>query len=104
MTFNFADEMYVNSVLLVQNSPDSILGEEPVESLLEYYAAQWDIHIGNNPDWRKNPKCNSEPHLDSSFRDHWSLITLKSPEKYVPAYGFDDWCNMSGKYVTFVAQ
>ena len=103
-TFKFNKDYFVHSVLLVQDVGSGILGSTSTENLDKKYATQWDVHIGDSPDWRDNPKCTLTPLLAADYRDstkNWSEGVYEGTE--VPAYGFVKYCNMSGQYVTFVA-
>ena len=70
---------------------------------VEKYTSQWDVYIGNDSDWKKNTKCTLEPRLAADYKDRVNNWGDSSGEK-VSDYGFVEWCNMSGKYVTFVAR
>ena len=56
-----------------------------------------DIHIGNDPDFKKNPKCPGSPYLtcenppcDQTIEENWQN-------------GFNAWCGpMPGQYVSLV--
>ena len=69
------------------------------------YATKFDVHIGDNADWRKNPKCNPSPLLRKDYKDRTSSF-LKDGDarpREVPNFGFEVWCNMFGNYVQVVA-
>ena len=62
------------------------------------------MYIGNDPLWSKNPKCPGGPHLKSTYDDYFDKWASNSHGKSTsPAYGFEVWCNMSGRYTFFVA-
>ena len=105
MTFKFNKEYYIDSVLLVQDVLGGFLGIVSIDTLDTSYATQWDIFIGNDPDWRNNAKCTLTPRLAADYNDRvkdWSAGGTEGKE--VPDYGFVEFCNMTGEYVTFVAR
>ena len=99
-TFSFEKEVFINQVLFVQTTNWSLLGDMTDSYLKGTYATQWDIYVGSDPDWQKNTKCNSEPHLAEDYNDHQFVGELDG--KRGPAYGFTDFCNAPGLYVHFV--
>ena len=49
--------------------------------------------------WSDNPKCPGGPYLKATYDDYLD----EYPNKLVPAFGFEAWCNMSGQFTFFVA-
>ena len=56
--------------MLVEGVKWGKLGDIVDIGLQMHTAAQWNIHIGNDPDWKNNRKCNSKPHLSADYNDH----------------------------------
>ena len=57
------------------------------------------MYIGDNLDWSLNAKCTDEPRLAADFNDSYSSLLGKD----VPDYGFEQWCNLPGEYITVVS-
>lgn len=59
---------FQHSVLLVQDTRGSwtscTLTDCP-----KYYAADWSVHIGDDPDWNKNPTCSEDRYLAKDYED-----------------------------------
>ena len=53
----------------------------------------FEIYVGNDPDYNNNVKCAGGPYLpfDSGFNDYETW----------PG-GFEAWCNLEGEYVTIL--
>ena len=54
VTFGFETPFFVTSVILVQNTDTDYLGEQNKTLLDTWYAALWDIYIGDDPNWQNN--------------------------------------------------
>ena len=69
-----------------------------------FYVHTFEAYIGNDSIWSNNPKCPGGPHLKSDYGDYFdnNAFNYKKKSKS-PAYGFEVWCNMSGRYTFFVA-
>ena len=93
-TIDHSVEVFVNAVLLVLDVRAGKLGSRPLTTLDKYYASQWDIYVGNSPVWSENTKCNETPFLEANYQDRYSTWT--TPNKDVPDYGFEAWCNLPG--------
>ena len=51
--------------------------------------------------YSNNPLCTGGPHLKSTYDDYYD--DSNDAGRLVPAFGFEVWCNMSGRYTFFVA-
>ena len=77
--------------------------------MLTNYVSEWEIYIGNSPVYFENPKCPGGPHLKSTFDDYYDQYArfyYGSQNKFYknsPAYGFEEFCNMSGRFTFLVA-
>ena len=103
MTIDLKKVYFINSVLFVQDVLDGYLGSVSTADLDKYHATQIDVHIGNDSNWQNNQKCTLTPRFAADHKDSikdWSYGGYEGAE--VPNYGFVEWCNMSGQYVTFV--
>jgi hypothetical protein len=71
------------------------------------YVHTWRVYVGNDPIWSKNPECPGGPFLRSDFKDYIdesdTVDTTIHPDKLVPGYGFETWCNLPGKYTFYRA-
>ena len=90
-------EKIQNAVMLVQDVLNNIC-DNNTAFLEKYYAAGWDVHIGNNPDYSLNPKCPGSPFLRRDYLDYldeidWCADFANYPS---PAFGFKQFCNMRG--------
>ena len=60
-------ELFQYSVTLVQDLLTGELKDDDPNDYPKYLAADWDIYIGNDPEWYNNPKCNEEPLLSNNY-------------------------------------
>ena len=98
-TFYHGDEAFINAVLLTQDSRNvAILGAEDPSVLANTYGAQVNIYIGNSATYSENELCTPTPLLSATYDD----IDSSWAGTGVPAYGFLQWCNMSGTYTHIV--
>ena len=73
-------------------------------SLPQSHAHTWRVYVGNDPIWSNNPECPGGPFLNSYFKDYLdNSSTISATDKMVPGYGFETWCNLSGRYTFFRA-
>ena len=61
----------------------------------QYYALDWTIYVGNDPIWSNNTPCPGGPHL-TDFADYYDDSSIVN--SWSPAFGFEEWCNLSGRY------
>ena len=87
-------------ILNQEQSIDNIANVDPAD-YPSFLAANWEVYIGNDPVWYKNPRCPVESQLSSDYQDIFSDSTLN---RMVPAFGFKVECNMSGTFTFFVAR
>ena len=80
------------------------IGAETAIDLNKFYAHTFEVYIGNDPLWSNNPKCPGGPHLKRTFDDYHDNWAYREHGKNTsPAFGFEVWCNMAGRYTFFVA-
>ena len=89
MTIDLHDEFFIHSILFVQDVLGGFWGSATDDDRAKYRLTQIEVYVGNDTDWRNNPKCTLTPHFTAEGREY--------------TYGFVEWCNMPGQYVTFVA-
>ena len=57
------------------------------------------MHIGNEPVFSDNPKCAGGPFLADNYEDYYD--DAGNVQKMIPAFGFEAYCNMPGRYTFF---
>ena len=67
----------------------------------------WRVYVGNDPIWSNNPECPGGPFLRSDFKDYIdesdTVDLTIYPDKLVPGYGFETWCNLPGRFTFYRA-
>ena len=93
-----------NAVFLVQDHLSGWIGDNKATDLDNYYAAVWEVRIGNSSVYSDNPKCPGGPSLKATYDDYTDESAVA--DKLItpnPSFGFKKFCNMSGRYTFFVA-
>ena len=57
-------------MLLVQDHLTGLIGNNSLTELDNFYAAEWDIYIGNSLVFYENPKCPGGPFLKATYDDY----------------------------------
>ena len=106
VTVSFSKPYFIHAVTVVQDlwgvtDPDNASFYVDDRERLQLVT----IYIGNDSTYTNNPKCNSKPLLDtselSSFQYlFWETDVSTRNEDDVWNYGFEEWCNMWGQYVS----
>ena len=91
-------EIFQNGVLLVTAMLKGDISDNTITILLKGLSSHsWHVYIGNDPNhFNLNTHCGG-PFLDSDFKDYFDAYAGAS----VPAFGFDAWCNLPGRYTYF---
>ena len=69
-----------------------------------YYFQNFELHIGDDPDWTKNPKCPGGPFMTTDAGSNgWVSEPSFAVNVPVWVYGIEIWCNMPGRYTHVIA-
>ena len=89
MTIDLKKKYFIYSFLLVVDLVADATGFD------NKYATEWDLFVGNSPNWWENTKCTPTPRLAADFKDRvkgWG----SDEDEELPDFGFVEWCNISG--------
>ena len=106
---DFKEPLFMHAVTHVQDVRN---GESYDYTNVYGLYQNYDIHIGNDPDYTKNQKCAGGPHLQ--FDDPGSYVydalafdrnedAFGQGRGMVWRFGEEVWCNLEGRYVHLVA-
>ena len=65
------------------------------------YLQNFEIYIGDDPEWANNPKCPGGPFMNINDLTSYNYNSFKGAHDWV--HGKEIWCNMEGRYTTLVA-
>lgn len=103
LVIDLGESFFQHSVLFVQ---DLFNGGylSPFDDPSVDYAARVSVHIGDDPDWQRNPQCEGSPFLDPEDPSKFgkSYTTADGTTGIGYNFGFEAWCNMQGRYTSFV--
>ena len=70
-------EKIQNAVLLVQDQLNGLTGQNSISELDNYYAADWEVRIGNSPIYSGNPLCPGGPSLKTDYKDYYNEFAFQ---------------------------
>lgn len=94
----------IHAVVVVQ---DLFAGYTHIHTNQNEYFQNFEVYIGNSPDYSQNPKCPGGPFMTlAPGSDGW-YYDERTNNSRLPAevwtYGKEIWCNMPGRFVNIVA-
>jgi len=105
LTINLGSSFFQHSVLVVQD----LFGGKSISSVDPLlYFQNYELYIGDSPNYAANPKCAGGPYMQTSDSKSFVFVTYTySGSPTVSGdmwkFGREIWCNMQGQYMTIVA-
>ena len=56
----------------------------------------YNVHIGDDPDYTKNPQCAGGPFMRTDDPNSYSTLSNTIPDTQMWNYGAEIWCNLEG--------
>jgi len=103
LNINLGKPYFMHSILIVQDLHNGKNVEDMNDPLK--YLQNFEIYIGNNPNFALNSKCGGGPRM--VLNDPTNYVTVLYPGSTggvsMWKFGHEAWCNMEGQHMTIVA-
>ena len=99
ITLDFGKTVFQHCVLLVQDIYSGVwLTESPSDTDKNFWVQNYDVHIGDDPNYLNNPKCAGSPFMRTDDPNSYTsgTYTMYGDSGDMWNFGAEIWCNLAG--------
>ena len=106
ITLDFGKTVFQHCILVVQDIYSGRwFNDYPNSTQTNYWVQNYDVHIGDDPNYLNNPKCAGSPFMRTDDPNSYTSggFTAVGESGDMWNFGAEIWCNLAGQYTTIVA-